>query len=104
MIHLLSCFSTRKLISCLEAFWVDITLRNPLDTEVNLANPTVIVESSSGDAAWVGENIAIDILEEIVLNAKELRTVRGSVVHPSISLTIMDFRFPLPLSPPNRHH
>ncbi|KAG1875607.1 ER-golgi trafficking TRAPP I complex 85 kDa subunit-domain-containing protein [Suillus subalutaceus] len=30
-----------------EAFWVDITLCNPLDTEVTLANPTVIVESSS---------------------------------------------------------
>ncbi|KAG2369466.1 ER-golgi trafficking TRAPP I complex 85 kDa subunit-domain-containing protein [Suillus spraguei] len=29
-----------------EPFRVDITLRNPLDTEVTLANPTVIVESS----------------------------------------------------------
>jgi hypothetical protein len=73
----LRAFRYHKLISCLEAFWVDITLRNPLDTEVNLANLTVVVESPSGDTAWVGENIAIEILEEIVLNVKESRTVRG---------------------------
>lgn len=71
-------FRPRKLISCLEAFWVDINLRNPLDTEVNLANLTVIIESSSGDTAWIRENIAIETLEEIVLNAKESRTVCGA--------------------------
>jgi hypothetical protein len=67
-----------KLISCLEAFWVDITLRNPLDTEVKLANLRVVVESPSGDTEWVGENIVIETLEEIVLNVKESRTVRGA--------------------------
>ncbi|OJA16247.1 hypothetical protein AZE42_00079 [Rhizopogon vesiculosus] len=62
-----------------EAFWVDITLRNPLDTVVTLANLTVIVESSSGDAAWVRENVAFETIGEIVLDANELRTISVAV-------------------------
>lgn len=73
-----SAFRPRKLTSCLEAFWVDINLRNPLDTEVNLTNLTVIIESSSGDTAWVRENITIETLEDIVLNGKESRAVCGA--------------------------
>lgn len=58
-----------------EAFWVDITLRNPLDTEVTLAKPTVIVESSSGDAAWIQDNITIETAEDTILYANESRTI-----------------------------
>ncbi|KAG0696032.1 ER-golgi trafficking TRAPP I complex 85 kDa subunit-domain-containing protein [Suillus ampliporus] len=62
-----------------EAFWVDITLRNPLDTEVTLANPTVIVESSSGDAAWIQDNVIIETAEDTVLYPKETRTISISI-------------------------
>jgi len=58
-----------------EAFRVDITLRNPLDTEVTLANPTVIVELSSGDAAWIRDNITIETAEDTILYANESRTI-----------------------------
>lgn len=58
-----------------EAFWVDITLHNPLETEVTLANPTVIVESSSGDAAWIRDNITIETAKDTILYAKESRTI-----------------------------
>lgn len=68
----------RVLISRAEAFWVDITLRNPLDTEVTLAKPTLIVESSSGDAAWIQDNITIETAEDTILYANESRTVRGT--------------------------
>jgi hypothetical protein len=68
----------RGLISRAEAFWVDITLRNPLDTEVTLAKPTLIVESSSGDAAWIQDNITIETAEDTILYANESRTGRGT--------------------------
>jgi hypothetical protein len=69
----------RGLISRAEAFRVDITLRNPLDTEVTLANPTVIVELSSGDAAWIRDNITIETAEDTILYANESRTVSGTI-------------------------
>lgn len=62
-----------------EPFRVDITLRNPLDTEVTLANPTVIVESSSGDAAWIRDNITIETAEDTILYANESRTISIAV-------------------------
>ncbi|KAG2075048.1 hypothetical protein BDR04DRAFT_1006461 [Suillus decipiens] len=62
-----------------EPFWIDITLRNPLDTEVTLANPTVIVESSFGDAAWIRDNITIETAEDTILYANESRTISIAV-------------------------
>ncbi|KAG1756077.1 hypothetical protein EDB19DRAFT_1902254 [Suillus lakei] len=62
-----------------EAFWVDITLHNPLNTEVLLANPTVIVKSSSGDTSWIRDNIVIKTTADTTLYANELHTLSISI-------------------------
>lgn len=93
-----------QLIFCTEAFWVDITLHNPLETEVTLANPTVIVESSSGDAAWIRDNITIETTNDTILYAKESRTVSGNSRVFLLRLTVIQFRSPSPLRLPNQHH
>jgi trafficking protein particle complex subunit 8 len=59
-----------------ETFWIDLAIRNPLDTEVNLSNLTVTVrEPSSTDATAAVAYVDVEIIDDIVLGAKETRTV-----------------------------
>ncbi|KAF8846247.1 hypothetical protein BDN67DRAFT_986591 [Paxillus ammoniavirescens] len=72
-----------------ESFWVDVALRNPLDTEVTLVNLAPVLEAKDRDASWIEENIDVESMGEIILSAKESRTV-SIAVKPSqaVSLTI----------------
>ncbi|KAH7928488.1 hypothetical protein BV22DRAFT_1082749 [Leucogyrophana mollusca] len=79
-----------------ETFWVDLPLRNPLDAEVNLSNLTILVETPSGDAQWIKENIEIEIIDEIILDAKESRTIPIAIKASrpaSLSVTHATFNF-----------
>ncbi|KAF9244569.1 ER-golgi trafficking TRAPP I complex 85 kDa subunit-domain-containing protein [Melanogaster broomeanus] len=62
-----------------ETFWIDVALRNPLDTEVTLANLTPVLEAKNRYASWIEENIDIESFEEITLRTKESRMVSISV-------------------------
>jgi len=60
-----------------ETFWLDLVLRNPLDAEVNLSNLTLTVkESNSEDPCSSKAYIEVELIDDLVLGAKELRTVR----------------------------
>ncbi|KAH7885908.1 ER-golgi trafficking TRAPP I complex 85 kDa subunit-domain-containing protein, partial [Phlebopus sp. FC_14] len=77
-----------------ETFWVDIALRNPLDTEVNLANLTTVVEAENHDASWILEHMYIDCVDEITLGAKESRTVSVAMKSSrAATLTIPRIRY-----------
>ncbi len=57
-----------------ETFWVDLILRNPLDTEITLSALTVVVrDSKSGDP--VSEIVDVEVVDDITLNSRESRTV-----------------------------
>ncbi|KIJ68594.1 hypothetical protein HYDPIDRAFT_125323 [Hydnomerulius pinastri MD-312] len=72
-----------------ETFWVDVTLRNPLDTEVTLANLTLVLEAQNQDSAWVAENVNVEVIEEVTLSAKESRSISVAVKSSQdVSLTI----------------
>ncbi|KAF8898889.1 ER-golgi trafficking TRAPP I complex 85 kDa subunit-domain-containing protein [Infundibulicybe gibba] len=60
-----------------EMFWVDLVLRNPLDTEVNLSNLTVVVkEKSTGDSPSLSTQfVQVGVVQDLVLGANELHTV-----------------------------
>lgn len=65
----------------LEPFWVDVALQNPLDTEVALTNLAPVVEAKGQDTPWINEHVIISPLKEVVLRAKENRTVRIQKAH-----------------------
>ncbi|KNZ75648.1 hypothetical protein J132_02422 [Termitomyces sp. J132] len=63
-----------------EVFWVDLVLRNPLNTEINLSNVTVTVqECSAQDLSSPTSFVEVEVINDIVLGAKELRTVPISI-------------------------
>jgi len=54
---------------------VEITLHNPLDTEVTLANLKLAIEAIGHDDGWSAKNIQIQCIDDISLLAKESRVV-----------------------------
>ncbi|KAG6819496.1 hypothetical protein H0H93_011310 [Arthromyces matolae] len=62
-----------------EVFWIDLVLRNPLDTEVNLANLTLIVQEANENTPTSSPFVEVGVIKEIVLSGKETRTVPISV-------------------------
>jgi len=59
-----------------ETFWIDLAIRNPLDTEINLSNLTVTAqETTSTDLTSAMAHVDIEIIDDIILGAKETRTV-----------------------------
>lgn len=66
-----------------EKFWVDVVLRNPLDTEVSLKDVTIRVREVGGQAADVSvpEGVELEKKPEISLAPKELRTVSRLRLH-----------------------
>ncbi|KAG8986225.1 hypothetical protein FRB93_005483 [Tulasnella sp. JGI-2019a] len=82
-----------------EKFWVDVVLRNPLDTEISLKDVTIrvkevgVINCNHADAP---EGIEMEMKKEISLAAKELQTfsffIRASRV-VSLELTSISFNF-----------
>ena len=60
----------------LEPFWVDIALQNPLDTEVTFTDLSLVVEARDQDTPWINKHVTVEPVKEVVLRAKENRTVR----------------------------
>ncbi|KAF9010359.1 hypothetical protein BDZ89DRAFT_996309 [Hymenopellis radicata] len=58
-----------------ETFWIDVSLRNPLDTEVNLSHFTVIVEEANSQPSTSKHAIEVETIADIVLGARESRIV-----------------------------
>ncbi|KAG6841941.1 hypothetical protein C0991_005121 [Blastosporella zonata] len=59
-----------------EAFWVDLVIRNPLDTEVNLSNLTVTVQESNLKQPSASTSfVEVEVVDDIVLGAQESRIV-----------------------------
>ncbi|KAG6862433.1 hypothetical protein C0995_011873 [Termitomyces sp. Mi166 len=63
-----------------EVFWVDLVLRNPLNTEINLSNLTVTMqESNVNDLSASTSFVEVEVINDIALAAKESRTVPISI-------------------------
>jgi hypothetical protein len=58
-----------------EVFWVDLVLRNPLDTEINLSNVTVSIQASNASSS-TQDILEVEIIEDVLLAPNESRTVR----------------------------
>ncbi|KIY70143.1 hypothetical protein CYLTODRAFT_392434 [Cylindrobasidium torrendii FP15055 ss-10] len=54
-----------------ETFWVDVSLHNPLDTEVNLSQFTVLVEESNSEGP--STSIDVETIDDVLLGPKESR-------------------------------
>jgi len=54
---------------------VDLVVHNPFNTEVNLSELTVIVTGLPSGSEWSTELVDIEILDEIILDPRETRTV-----------------------------
>ena len=61
-----------------ETFWLDLVLRNPLDVDVTLSGLTAVVEDAAGQAG-PSDLVEVEAIDDITLNAKETRTVCGSL-------------------------
>jgi hypothetical protein len=62
---------------------VDLVVHNPFNTEVNLSELTVIVTGLPSGPEWNPELVDVEILDEIILDPKETRTVNivGMLIH-----------------------
>ena len=58
-------------------------MQNPLDTEVNFTNLTLVVEARDQDTPWINEYVTVECVKEVVLHAKESRTVRVQKTYES---------------------
>lgn len=54
---------------------MDLVVHNPFNTEVNLSELTVIVTGIPSGSEWSPELVDVEILDEIILDPKETRTV-----------------------------
>lgn len=54
---------------------MDFVVHNPFNAEVNLSELTVIVTGLPSGSDWSPELVDIEILDEIILDPKETRTV-----------------------------
>jgi hypothetical protein len=54
---------------------VDLVVHNPFNTEVNLSELTVIVTGIPSSSEWSPELVDVEILDDIILDPKETRTV-----------------------------
>jgi hypothetical protein len=54
---------------------LDLVVHNPFNTEVNLSELTVIVTGLPSGSEWSPELVDVEILDEIILDPKETRTV-----------------------------
>ena len=52
---------------------MDLVLQNPLDTEVNLSNLTLIVQASHSDSTC--DSVEVEVIKDVVLGAKETSSV-----------------------------
>ncbi|KAH7912583.1 ER-golgi trafficking TRAPP I complex 85 kDa subunit-domain-containing protein [Hygrophoropsis aurantiaca] len=79
-----------------ETFWIDLQLKNPLNTEVHLSHLTLLLQTPSGDADWIKQIIEIEVVTEIVLGPNESRIVPVSIKasHPAaLTITHVTFNF-----------
>ncbi|KIO33692.1 hypothetical protein M407DRAFT_231895, partial [Tulasnella calospora MUT 4182] len=79
-----------------EKLWIDIVVKNPLDTELTLSDATILVkevgQSEGGDE--IPEGVEIEVVPEISLGSKERRTVSFSICSSRvISLEVTHFSF-----------
>jgi hypothetical protein len=58
-----------------EAFWVDLVVHNPFDSEVTLSDLTVVVAGPADSPDWTPDLVDVEVLDEIVLDPRETRTV-----------------------------
>jgi hypothetical protein len=54
---------------------VDLVVHNPFNSEVNLSDLTVVVAGPADSLDWTPDLIDVEILDEIVLDPRETRTV-----------------------------
>lgn len=68
-----------------ETFWIDLAIHNPLDTEVNLSDLSVTVEELPlTDPPSATSAVEVETIDDIILGAKEARTVCLCIVIVSI--------------------
>jgi hypothetical protein len=68
--------STTNCCNLPERFWVDLVLRNPLDTEVNLSDLKIVVEEAHTANAEPSEGfIEVESINDVVLGPRETQTV-----------------------------
>ncbi len=72
----------------IEAFWIDLVLRNPFNVEVTMTNLTALIKDTGcEDPQSSYDYIETEVVDELTLNSKETRTVSGAVILRGIHLT-----------------
>ncbi|KAG8949630.1 hypothetical protein FRC04_008376 [Tulasnella sp. 424] len=79
-----------------EKLWVDIVVKNPLETELTLSDATILVrdigQNEGGDG--IPEGVEIEVVPEIQLGPKERRTVSFFICSSRVvSLEVTHFSF-----------
>jgi trafficking protein particle complex subunit 8 len=62
-------------MSHVEAFWVDLVVHNPFNSEVNLSDLTVVVTGLPSGSEWTPDLVDVTALDDIILDPRETRTV-----------------------------
>lgn len=62
-------------------FWVNLAIRNPLDVDVSLSNLTLRVRDTKSDDDTFPDFVDIESLDDVVLAARESRTVSNNLAN-----------------------
>jgi hypothetical protein len=72
---------------------VNLVVHNPFNTEVNLSELTVIVTGIPSGSEWSPELVDVEILDEIILDPKETRTVNiVGLFNRLVQVNLLDLR------------
>ncbi|KAI0307705.1 ER-golgi trafficking TRAPP I complex 85 kDa subunit-domain-containing protein [Multifurca ochricompacta] len=63
-----------------KAFWVDLVVHNPFNSEVNLSDLTVVVTGLLAGSDWAPDLVDVEVLDGISLDPKETRTIPLSIL------------------------
>ncbi|KAH9982364.1 ER-golgi trafficking TRAPP I complex 85 kDa subunit-domain-containing protein [Lactifluus volemus] len=63
-----------------EAFWVDLVVHNPFNSEVNLSDLTVVVTGVPSGSEWTPDLVDVTALDDIILDPRETRTIPISIL------------------------
>jgi hypothetical protein len=72
---------------------VDLVVHNPFNAEVNLSELTATVTGLPSGSEWSPELVDVEILDEIILDPKETRTVNiVGLFNHSVQPNLLDLR------------
>lgn len=72
---------------------MDLVVHNPFNSEVNLSDLTVVISGPTDNPDWTPDLVDVEVLDEIVLDPRETRTVSVALFDNVYMCKLLNQRF-----------